>query len=76
MGSLKRVSIWLACSDTGVMARRLVGRLLCGSALVGTDSGPGSDIVAVLLREVVGFEVVVGCRGLRARWDSCDALSW
>ena len=27
------------------MARRLTGRLLRGSALVGTDSGPGSDSV-------------------------------
>lgn len=46
-GSLKSESIWLACSERGVMARRLVGRLLRGSALVGTDSGPGSDMVVV-----------------------------
>ena len=44
-GSLKRVLIALACSVLGVKARRFVGRLLRGSALVGRDSGPGSDMV-------------------------------
>lgn len=34
------------------MARRLTGRLLRGSALVGIDSGPGSDIVTVFCYEV------------------------
>ena len=45
VGSLKRLSICAACSETGVSARRFKGRLLRGSALVGIDSGIGSDIV-------------------------------
>jgi hypothetical protein len=48
LGSLKSVWISLATSECGVMTRRFVGRLLRGSALVGIDSGPGSDIVLVL----------------------------
>lgn len=44
-GSLKRVWISVACSETGVRARRFRGRLLRGSALVGTDSGIGSDML-------------------------------
>lgn len=36
----------MACSERGVLrARRFRGRLLRRSALVGTDSGPGSDIL-------------------------------
>lgn len=50
LGSLKSVWISLATSECGVTARRFVGRLLRGSALVGMDSGPGSDIVRVLGR--------------------------
>lgn len=45
-GSLKSVVISVASSECGVTARRLVGLLLRGSALVGRDSGPGSDIMA------------------------------
>ena len=43
-GSRKREAIWVACSDCGPTARRFTGRLLRLSALVGMDSGPGSDI--------------------------------
>lgn len=58
-GSLKRVSIWLACSECGVTARRFVGRLLRGSALVGTDSRPGSDILVFdMIWELVFLEKV------------------
>lgn len=63
LGSLKRVSIWFACSACGVTARRFVGRLLRGSALVGTDSGPGSDIVTVVV--LVGYATGVIC----AKWE-------
>lgn len=45
-GSRKREEIWEACSECGVLrARRFKGRLLRRSALVGMDSGPGSDIL-------------------------------
>jgi hypothetical protein len=63
LGSLKSVSIWFACSACGVTARRFVGRLLRGSALVGTDSGPGSDIVTVVV--LVGYATRVIC----AKWE-------
>jgi hypothetical protein len=67
LGSLKSVSIWLACSECGVTARRFVGRLLRGSALVGIDSGPGSDIVVVVV--LPGDATAMVCaewKGLRA----------
>lgn len=38
----------LACSETGVRARFLRGRLLRGSAEVGTDSGIFSDILVMV----------------------------
>lgn len=50
LGSRNSVSTWLACSDLGDTARRLTGRRLRGSALVGTDSGPGSDILGWLVK--------------------------
>lgn len=55
-GSLKRVWISVACSETGVRARRFRGRLLRGSALVGTDSGIGSDILERFERFSSWFE--------------------
>lgn len=44
-GSSKREVIAEACSLWGVAARRFVGRRLRGSALVGIEAGPGSDIL-------------------------------
>lgn len=70
LGSLKSVSIWFACSECGVTARRFVGRLLRGSALVGIDSGPGSDIVAVVV--LVGYATAVIC----ATWEVCGLFLW
>ena len=52
LGSLNRTLIWFACSETGVSWRRFVGRLLLGSALVGIESLPGSDILIII---VAGF---------------------
>lgn len=65
-GSLKSVSISPACSECGVMALRLVGRLLRGSALVGTDSGPGSDIVVGLMRTTSSARVLIDRLCLRS----------
>jgi hypothetical protein len=40
-----------ACSETGVSARFLVGRLDRGSCDVGMDSGIGSDIVLAMITD-------------------------
>jgi hypothetical protein len=53
-GSRKSEFITLACSLWGDTARRFVGRWLRGSAEVGIEEGPGSDILtAVLVVRVV-----------------------
>lgn len=67
-GSLKRDSIWVACSECGVTARRLVGRLLRGSALVGMDSRPGSDILVFGDFERQIDVVLRGCCGKALWW--------
>lgn len=49
----------MACSERGVLrARRFRGRLLRRSALVGTDSGPGSDILVGFVEGGLFVEVV------------------
>ena len=49
----------MACSERGVLrARRFRGRLLRRSALVGTDSGPGSDILVEFVEWFLWVEVV------------------
>lgn len=51
----------MACSERGVLrARRFRGRLLRRSALVGTDSGPGSDILVGFVEGGLFVEVVRG----------------
>lgn len=58
-GSRKREEIWVACSERGVLrARRFTGRLLRRSALVGIDSGPGSDILVGFVEGGSFVEVV------------------
>lgn len=53
LGSRKSEATASACSPWGVTARRFVGRWLRGSALVGIEEGPGSDMVGVLRCEGV-----------------------
>lgn len=58
-GAEKRADTEEAWSARGVRARRLVGRLERGSALVGMDSGMGSDMVRLGLVGVCGAFAVV-----------------
>lgn len=79
-GLAKRASTWEAWAETGVRARRLMGRRERGSADVGIDSGMGSDIFgcfgeADCVVEVVEAAIKKGDAGAVTRGSTCDVTS-